>query len=761
MVCFPPAFTQAVRRSTVQMSVVRSLHLRATELVRALWRGRALLAVAAGLGCASAPPAPPLTIGAMTVETSPARVELHLMRSNASHDYSTGVSEFRCIVDGTPDTAHRLRAMTSGPGETLRWSARLSSHSRPAVISIVKPSPTTTRITLDCTAPGAAAAEISLPLRGERWFGVTECSGAKPGAAPDIENSGTTLEYGITSELCPVTPYANARAPFFFTDHNFAVIVRSDSTGSFSFAQRGRTTVRFNSPVLELEFVEAEKPQELLSHYLAGSGQPRLPPDWAFGTGWWRSNVHDRLDGRPNAQANVEYDAAQIRAHGIPASMMIFDRPYGTGTHGWGNFDFDDSFPDAARLLSELQEAGFAPVLWIANRAINSMREKAEHEGWIPRAFLSHEWPGIDLARPESRQWLRGRLEHLAKLGARGFKIDRGDELEIEPSEENRLPAQFARVALDALRAVHGDEAFLFSRNSLGSMQTDTALWGGDTEATWPGLRTSLVDGLRAGLIGYPFWGSDTAGFKGAASKELWARWLEFSALTPLMEVHLCRSNSLLWTDFDDETLRIVREQATLHHSLMPYVRTAMYTAAHGGPPVMRPLFFDFPEDQETYSLNDEYLYGPSLLVAPVVQQGQTARRVYFPAGEWISIDDPGERYSGAQWHEVTSPLDRIPVFVRAGTLFIRGDILQGTTPKHRWRPHLELHLYTGSSLNGAADYFDGSKLRTLRYARSRDGFTVTIPSLGIPATVEIHQSSGKKPRVKLQHSEIPLRTSH
>ncbi len=652
------------------------------------------------------------------------------------------LDRFFCFVNGVARPVRWMLEQDDPAPDTHRFEASISPFEHGPSISIEQPAPNITRVTFDCNTARATAVEMGLSDQGERVFGVTECPSPDSIQPMGFDNRKATMLYGV-GDLCPHSPYANARAPFFFTDRGFGVAVRSDAVGQFKFNRKGHDSVHFNASRATLDIITGRTPADILAAYIGETGPPIMPPDWAFGAAWWRSDPHDRPDGLPNAQQIVLSDMRELAQRSIPATMMFLDRPYGSGKFGWGNFDFDSSFPDPGGMIRDLKAGGIEPLVWVANRAANSLRQEASSRGFIPFDFRDHEWPALSLDSAEARDFLSQKLDIFARMGIRGFKIDRGDENEMPGSVVNRNPPQFAGLAASVLRSHFGDDHLLIARNATDSMLRTVGIWGGDTEANFEGLRRSLVHALRSGLIGYSFWGSDTAGFKGAASKDLWARWLEFSAFSPLMEVHLCRSDSLLWRDFDDELLAIVSAQAAQHHLLIPSVRTAVFTARTSGVPVMRPLFFDYPDDPRALSVTDEYLYGPSLLVAPVVTENSRSRTVYLPPGTWFRFDAPQRAYSGGASYEVSAQLGEIPVFVKTGSVIPLGDIVRGNSPRReQWQPSLQLHLFHGGETSGTYEYYDGSTLQHHRYVVT--GRRVEIERPRAPAQVSVKIRTGE-----------------
>jgi alpha-D-xyloside xylohydrolase len=210
-----------------------------------------------------------------------------------------------------------------------------------------------------------------------------------------------------------------------------------------------------------------------------------------------------------------------------------------------------------------------------------------------------------------------------------------------------------------------------------GSQRYGAAVWSGDIASTFEALGDQVRAGLNIGLSGIPWWTSDIGGFHGGDPespyfRELIVRWFQYGAFCPLFRLHGMRQPTVGWDvggpnevwSFGDEAYGIIRDLLFLRERLKPYILAQMAAAAETGTPPMRPLFFDFPADPACSAVEDQFMFGPDILVAPVVQQGVTGRSAYLPAGDWYDAWT-GEAHAGGVTLTVSAPLARIPVFVR------------------------------------------------------------------------------------------------
>jgi alpha-glucosidase (family GH31 glycosyl hydrolase) len=296
--------------------------------------------------------------------------------------------------------------------------------------------------------------------------------------------------------------------------------------------------------------------------------------------------------------------------------------------------------------------------------------------------------------------------------------------------QRNLYPTLYQRAAAEVCRATRPDVVFFVRSGYTGSNQWAPAAWPGDQHCDWSadrGLGSVIAAGLSVGMCGTNTWGPDIGGFfepyardDSARSKELWMRWCQLGALTPIMRDHLGTKREItpdtvdLWTDA--ETIGTWRRYAALHNALVPYLYAYAAIAHETGVPTLRHLVLRYPDDPEAALQEDEYLLGDELLVAPVLHEGARARRVYFPPGEWVSYWDE-RRYAGPGSYDVPAPLEQIPLFVRAGSvlplLSRRAATLADVSPE-QLLADLTLRLYPAGAADASSRYrfHDGSTVR-------------------------------------------------
>jgi alpha-D-xyloside xylohydrolase len=406
------------------------------------------------------------------------------------------------------------------------------------------------------------------------------------------------------------------------------------------------------------------------------TGRPLLPPKWAFGT-WISSGFY------VDTQDQVLARARTIRERGIPCDVLHLDCYWQVAGH-WSDLSWDEAnFPDPAAMLASLADLGFRASLWI-NSYISERSprfDEAQARGYFLRradgsTYVADVWHGsqpscgiVDFTNPDATAWFQDLLRPLLRQGVAVFKTDFAEGVPADAVAANgmvgtELHNVYSLQFNDAVAAVTAEiagHAMVWARSSFLGGQRHSAQWGGDTNCSYPAMGSTLRGGLSHGVSGVPFWSHDAGGFTGTPSPELYVRWAQFGALSPLVRFHGTTSR-LPW-DFPDFAERAAVEAVRLRYRLMPYLYSAAVESARTGVPMMRALLLDSPDDPAAWLADLEYRLGPDLLVAPMTDPTGT-RRVYLPAGDWVDWWS-GEVSAGPGYVTVTQPLDRVPLFVR------------------------------------------------------------------------------------------------
>ena len=496
-----------------------------------------------------------------------------------------------------------------------------------------------------------------------------------------------------------------APIPFFMDLRGYGLWVDTYAEAIFDLGvtNHDQFIIRLRDTHLRIVFFEGPQFPLILERYTGMVGRAKLPPYWAFAP-WKSRNWHPDM-------AAVYEDVERYRQLGLPASVLVLDSPWATN---YNTFEVNRlQFSDPEAMVRRIHDLGFKLCLWLT-AFINqetftppepelvgkipltaaSNFEEARGAGYFLKTdsgdvYLSTWWKGrgglIDFTNPAAVTWWQAQVRRAIRLGADAFKADGGegsfvDDARFSDGEDpavmrTRYSVLYNRTLEELIDSeLHGDGVLFMRSGSVGNHNLPF-LWGGDNESNFGvenGLPSVVLAGLNAGLSGIPLWTSDLGGYeKGSRTPGddgVFVRWTEFSAFSPIMEVH-SDINLGPW-DYGQQALDIFRTYSRLHMSLFPYRYAAAQEASRTGMPLMRALVFFHPLDPEARRAADEYYFGPDLLVAPVLTAG-TQRSVHLPQGEWLDYWS-GAHLSGPTDIVVDAPLDRIPLYVKAGTILPR-----------------------------------------------------------------------------------------
>jgi alpha-D-xyloside xylohydrolase len=493
--------------------------------------------------------------------------------------------------------------------------------------------------------------------------------------------------------------------PFFMSTTGYGMWVDTTSAATFDMNASNDTDVIVDLTAERLRVVLFTGPEfpVILDHFTAITGRSILPPYWAFAPWKARDYYQD--------ETQVKEDVDKNRALGLPASVILIDSPWETA---YNSYKFNPKqFEDPKGMVKYIHDNGYKLVLWhtpwtnLKSDAPGEagfegkMEEKAENydeaagDGFFVKnadgtPYVAHWWKGegslIDFTNPRAKLWWQDQVRQAIHAGADGFKDDDAEGSFIGPVKffdgsdarvmRNKYAVLYNNAVEDLIQKDLKGNGVLFARSVTVGANGLGMLWGGDNEANFSkenGLPTVLTAGLGAGLSGMPLWTSDLGGYERTASTPdpaLFQRWTEYAALSPVMEV-MSNANLGPW-DYDqktgkDQALATYRKYAVLHMSLFPYRYAAAQEAAKTGMPIMRALVLTNQNDSRARETKDEYMLGPDLLVAPVVDEG-TQRVVYLPQGEWVDYWT-GAASTGAKTMAVDAPIDRLPLYVRDGAV--------------------------------------------------------------------------------------------
>lgn len=429
-----------------------------------------------------------------------------------------------------------------------------------------------------------------------------------------------------------------------------------------------------------------------------------MPPLWSFGTWMSRITYFSEKEGREVA--------AKLRENKIPADVIHFDTGW-FGTDWQCDYAFaSDRFDNPQKMLSDLKKDGFHTCLWQLpyftpkNKFFNELVEKGLYVR-NGRGELPYEDVVLDFTNPATIEWYQEKIGNLLRQGVSAIKVDFGEGAPLEGIysngrsglyEHNLYPVRYNRAVADITKRVNG-ENIIWARSAWAGSQRYPLHWGGDAATTDAGLQGTLRAGLSLGLSGFSFWSHDIGGFVTDSPEELYRRWLPFGFLTSHTRVHGAPPTEpwLYGKDFTD----YFRKCAELKYTLMPYVYTEAVESSSNGWPMLRALLVEFPDDPGAWRVDDQYMFGSSILVAPMMEPG-TSRDVYLPGKDkWIDYQT-GTIYSPG-WNHISVAELPVIMLVKDGTALPHLPVAQSTDrlqwDKLTWRPFTAVIPAHGNAL--------------------------------------------------------------
>lgn len=499
----------------------------------------------------------------------------------------------------------------------------------------------------------------------------------------------------------------------------YGLLLDNPARSFFDFGHRANEVLSFEAVAGELRYyvMIAPKLQDVLETYAKLTGRMALPPLWALG-------YHQARWSYPD-EKTVRELAAQFRNRRIPCDALYLDIDY---MDGFRCFTWNRAaFPDYRQMIADLRAEGIKTVA-IIDAGVKVDPGYAVHDDGLARdAFLRNAdgslfqapvWPGDcyfpDFTDPAVRAWWGGLYAGLLEDGIAGFWNDMNEPAlfdgHVLPDDvpfsleglgsthrqaHNVYGTQMARATAEGLARLRPHQRHLvISRSAFAGHQRHAMVWTGDNHSTWEHLRLTVAMGLSLGLSGIAFHGADVGGFMGDCTGELLARWMQLAAFTPFFRNHAAMGtvDQEPWA-FGETVEAICRRAIELRYELLPAIYTAFWESWQTGAPIMRPLALAYQNDPRAVDLDDQFTMGSDLLVAPVLEPGAAGRTVYLPAGAWYDFWTSEKRTGGCEvW--VNAPLERIPLFVKAGTVLPMQPVIQHTdqpTPDT-----LTLHVYPG-----------------------------------------------------------------
>lgn len=533
------------------------------------------------------------------------------------------------------------------------------------------------------------------PVDGEKIFGLGQYQ------QPYLDMKGCVLELAHRN--------SQASVPFALSSNGYGFLWNNPGIGQVTFGKNVTEWKAVSTKQMDYWITAGDTPAEIEQAYADASGKVPMMPE--YGLGFWQCKL------RYKTQDEILTVAREYKKRNLPIDVIVVDYFHWPYEGDW-TFD-EDYWPDPEGMVKELKQMGIHLMvsIWptVEEKSVSypHLKEaggliRSEHGkrlGQLGGAAI------IDVTNKDTRSYVWDVIrKNYYEKGIHIFWLDEAEpELNGEPGYGgyefshyryfkgadveigNIYPREYARMAYEGMTKEGQDNIVNLLRCAwAGSQRYGALVWSGDIDSSFASLRNQLRAGLSMGIAGIPWWTTDIGGFHGGniyddAFKEVFTRWFEFGAFCPVMRLHGFRepiqepmssvkggkcpsgADNEVWT-YGEEIYDICRKYMELREKLRPYLRETMQAAHEKGDPVMRPLFYEFPEDAAAWNVDDEYLLGPDLLVAPILYENMTERKVYLPAGSWRSIAD-NKIYEGGREYMVPAPKDVLPAFARDGKL--------------------------------------------------------------------------------------------
>ena len=487
---------------------------------------------------------------------------------------------------------------------------------------------------------------------------------------------------GTASEIA----YKNI--PFYITNKGYGVLVDNEGDVAYEIGSEKVERVQFSveSERLDYYFISGKTPMGTVEKYTELTGKPALPPAWSFGL-WLTTSFTTDYDENTTSsfiQGMADRD--------IPLHVFHFDC-YWMERFKWCNFQWDNEVTtNPKEMLKRYHDKGLKICVWInpyIGQQSELFEEGMEHGYFIKRTdgsvWQTDLWqPGmavVDFTNPEACKWYQSKLKVLLDDGVDCFKTDFGERIPVKDIQyydgsdpvkmHNYFTFLYNKTVFEVLEKERGKgEAVLFARSATVGGQQFPAHWGGDCSATYVSMAETLRGGLSLSAGGFGFWSHDISGFEQTAPADIYKRWCQFGLLSSHSRLHGSSSYRVPWL-FDEESCVILKEFVNLKCRLMPYIYEQAVKAHKNGTPVLRPMMLEFPEDRACDCLDLQYMFGPSLLVAPVFKESGEVS-YYLPKGTWTNLIT-GEKKEGGTWIKETHDYHSLPLMVRENTILPMG----------------------------------------------------------------------------------------
>lgn len=505
-----------------------------------------------------------------------------------------------------------------------------------------------------------------------------------------VNRKGKSIDFWNKDVIGSSNARSYINVPFYMSTLNYGVFIHSTAAMHFEIGTKAANTISFGveDDYLDYFVIGSDSLKGVLKEYCGLTGFSPLPPVWSFGL-WMSRNSYLSWD-----VVNEVVD--EFEKYKIPFDVIHLDTAW--FAEDW-NCDLKFSkerFANPKQEMQRLREKGKRVSLWQYN-FIPPKDNNEHYKEAMAKSYLAKNADGaiyqfkegtrgswiddviIDFFNPDTQEWYQAKIKELIKLGAATIKTDFGEGIPYDAHFyqitgdkcHNWYALVYNAVVSKAIKEVTG-EYIVWARSGTAGSQRYPIHWGGDSQCSFDGLSGTLRAALSIGLSGFPFFSHDIGGFIGRPSPELYIRWTQLGLFCSHSRCHGCgNENSREPWSFSEEALEIFRDFAKLRYRLMPYIYKEAQKCTESGLPMVRHLLLEYPEDRTVYTIDDEYFFGDSMLIAPILQsmEDSKTRCLYLPKGVFYDYNTKEKISSNGEWITVDVSLDKMPIYIKDGSV--------------------------------------------------------------------------------------------
>lgn len=497
---------------------------------------------------------------------------------------------------------------------------------------------------------------------------------------------------------------SQASVPFYISNQGYGFLWHNAAVGEVHFGSNTTEWIAESTKQLDYYIVAKDTPAQIEEAYTAVTGRAPMMPE--YGLGFWQCKLRYYTDEEAVEVATKYYEKK------IPVDVFVIDYYHWPKCGDW-RFD-EEYFPHPEEMIKKIKDMGMEtmvsvwPQVEYNSENYQEMRQKGllvrSNTGLDIQMLFHGNNVFFDATNPKAREYVWEKCKkNYADMGVNLFWLDEAepefttydfDNYRYAAGAVNEIgniyPREYARTFYEGQKNMGMDKVVNLLRCAwVGSQRYGALVWSGDIMSTYEDFRKQICAGLHMGISGIPWWTTDIGGFHGGNINdpefvELLLRWFQFGTFCPVMRIHGCRAPytqivdkkgvvrehtgapNEIWS-YGEEAEEIMTKFIMIRESMRDYTRSIMKDASENGNPVIRTVFYEFPEDEEAWSLTDEYFFGPDILVAPVCHKGARDRKVYLPKGATFTNAHTGEVVNGGEWIDVHAEIDTLPIFLREG----------------------------------------------------------------------------------------------